>query len=152
MHQDGRAIPGQVLYGPMPRRLGLGTLEVVEDAHQLLGVRTARTGAGKATPPRGDVDGVDGGGDPPHQLGRADVLHPARSKVRGNPVDEPSNDRGATSIGKCTERGWNVKRQLLAREPRENCDLAHPAPTILRRCLAIGKKNGPSSAQTVGIR
>ena len=66
MNQDGRAIPGQVLYGPLPRGLGLGVLEVVENAHQLLGVRAARAGAGRATPPLGDVDGVGGGGDESH--------------------------------------------------------------------------------------
>ena len=83
-----------------------GLLEVHDDQV----VRTARGGAGRSTPPRGDVDGVDRGGDPPHQLRGADALHPARSKIRRNPVDEPPDDGGPISIGKRTEGGGNAKR------------------------------------------
>lgn len=95
---------------------------------------------------------MDGGGDLPHQLRRADTRHPARSKIDWNPVGEPSDDRRAIPVRKRAERGRNAKRQPLARELPQNRDLADPTPAIRGRCPPVGEQNGPDSAEILGIR
>lgn len=152
MQQDGRAIRGLMLLSPLSGGLRLGPVEFVEGAQRLLDVGAARGTAGRALRPTGEVDAVDSRGDAPHQLRRADARHAARPKVHGNPLDELSDDHRADPLGERTERSGNAERQLLARELLEDRNLAHPAPTILGRCLAVGKKNGPISAQLGGIR
>jgi len=59
VQQDRRPIVGEVLFDPVPSGARIGSFEVVEDAHQLLGMRAARGGTGRATSPFRHVDGAD---------------------------------------------------------------------------------------------